>query len=354
MIHAVFSSDERFKRLELRPGLNILLAERRPDAADNDTRNGVGKSSLISLIHFVLGGNVGKKSIFATDALRDLTFGLDIDIGDRRRLAARVGATPGTVTIIHAPVEERSADLADGEDAARHEPVAPPDEDADEAPEADSHETSDPQLDVEVLELPGMEPEPAPQRIKTSQWLNLLREAWYPGLPEDDGPSTRTLLTYAARQATGGGFEDPFKIVPAQSAGDSQVAVSYLLGLDWSLADAWHDVRKREKNVKALTKALRDGELKSFTVGSVAKLRTQVTLAERRVAELRESASNFQVIPSFGELEIEANRLSREIRQGIDDNVIDRALLDQLRDSYDTELPPAAVEVAAMYEAAGV
>lgn len=353
MIHAVFSADERFKRLELRRGLNILLAERRPDAADTDTRNGVGKSSLISLVHFVLGGNVGKKSIFATDALRDHTFGLDLDVGDRRRVATRVGATPATVTVTPVPADAPIEGTVD-EDASQQASRTPGEADADVRPEATAQETLDRQSGVDVLELPGMETESASQRIRASEWLNVLREVWYPGLSEDGGPSTRTLLTYAARQATGGGFEHPFKILSVQSVGDAQVAVSYLLGLDWSLADAWQDVRKREKNVKALTQALRDGELKSFTVGSVAKLRTQVTLAERRVAQLRESASSFQVIPAFGDLELEANRISREIRRRIDDNVIDRALLDQLRDSYETETPPAADDVAAMYEAAGV
>lgn len=357
MIYAVYSSDERFKRLDLHPGLNILLAERRPDASDTDTRNGAGKTSLISLIHFVLGGAVGKKSIFASDALKAASFGLDLDVGPHRRLVARLGSSPTTVTSAVVALNEASVELGDVSEGDEPDAEAVrQDETTEKGLDDSAEEPVDMESGVEPLELPGMEADGASQRIKTSEWLNVLRGLWYPSLPEDAGPSTRTLLTYAARQATPkrGGFEDPFKILTVQSAGESQIAVSYLLDLDWSLAESWEEVRKREKNVNALTKALKDGELKSFTIGSVAKLRTQVTLAEKRVTELRTAASTFQVIPSFGDLELEANRLSGDIRRRIDDNVIDRALLDQLRDTYETETPPAADDVAAMYESAGV
>jgi uncharacterized protein YydD (DUF2326 family) len=343
MIHAVYSTDERFKRLDLNPGLNILLAERRPDAADTDTRNGAGKSSLIALIHFVLGGNIGKKSIFTSEALINAGFGLDLDVGPERRLASRSGATPSTTTTVVVSVAEK-AGVEDGEDEA------PDGLGVGDGPNG----RGDPTYETGEMVLPGMETGPVPERIKTSEWLNVLRTHWYSGLPEEGGPTTRTLLTYAARQAAGGGFEDPFKIVNVQSASDYQVAVSYLLDLDWTISDAWKDVRKREKNVKALTSALRSGELKSFTIGSVAKLRTQVSLAERRVAELRAAAANFQVIPSFAQLELEANRISGDIRRNIDDNAIDRALLDQLRETFQTESSPAADDVVALYEAAGI
>ena len=55
MIHRIPSSLPTFKTLEFRPGLTLLLADKSPGATDRQTRNSAGKSSVIEIIHFVLG-----------------------------------------------------------------------------------------------------------------------------------------------------------------------------------------------------------------------------------------------------------------------------------------------------------
>ena len=46
-----------FKNLRFRTGLNIVLVNRTTAAGASGKRNGAGKSSLLDVIHFVLGGS---------------------------------------------------------------------------------------------------------------------------------------------------------------------------------------------------------------------------------------------------------------------------------------------------------
>ena len=70
MIHRIYSTLPTFKHLVFKPGMNLLLAEKSPGATDRQTRNRAGKTSLIELIHFLMGGNCDPDSSFRTDELR--------------------------------------------------------------------------------------------------------------------------------------------------------------------------------------------------------------------------------------------------------------------------------------------
>ena len=94
MIHRIYSELESFRELELMPGLNVLLANKSEEATDKQTRNGAGKTSLIELIHFTLGGNVNQDSIFRSEKLAPWRFGLDFDLAGDRLSIKRSGAAP--------------------------------------------------------------------------------------------------------------------------------------------------------------------------------------------------------------------------------------------------------------------
>lgn len=83
MIHSVKSNNPHFKPVVFHSGFNVVLADRsRDDKSEKKrTRNGAGKTTLIEIIHFCLGSQVSKKSVFKNENLKGWSFILEIDIG---------------------------------------------------------------------------------------------------------------------------------------------------------------------------------------------------------------------------------------------------------------------------------
>lgn len=79
MLRHLRSSDERFKRIEFKPGRNILIADKTERSSGTDSRNGAGKSSIIEILHFILGMRRLTGSVLENKALQTDTFSLRLD-----------------------------------------------------------------------------------------------------------------------------------------------------------------------------------------------------------------------------------------------------------------------------------
>jgi uncharacterized protein YydD (DUF2326 family) len=106
MIYRIYSNLPSFKNLEFHSGLNVLLADREITATDLQTRNRAGKSSLINIMHFLMGGTAYKDSIFRSDALKQWSFGIDFDLADQRIAVERSGLTQGRIIIQNADASD--------------------------------------------------------------------------------------------------------------------------------------------------------------------------------------------------------------------------------------------------------
>jgi uncharacterized protein YydD (DUF2326 family) len=82
MIVSIESSLSTFKAVQFREGLNVLLADTRPGSTEKQTRNSAGKTSLVEIIHFLMGSNCDPDSLFRTPALIEHTFTGSFTIAD--------------------------------------------------------------------------------------------------------------------------------------------------------------------------------------------------------------------------------------------------------------------------------
>lgn len=99
MIHRIYSSLSSFKQLKFHPGLNVLIAEKEAGSSDRQTRNRAGKTSLIEIVHFLMGAKAEKDSPFRSDALANKSFGITFDLHGKVATAERRGKEPSKIHV---------------------------------------------------------------------------------------------------------------------------------------------------------------------------------------------------------------------------------------------------------------
>jgi len=314
MMRRISSDLASFKTLSFKPGLNILLADKSEGATDRQSRNGAGKTSFVELVHFLCGSNAPRDSIFRTPELLESTFEVIMNVGDEEFSVARSGKKPSTI-ILNGPAEIL--------------PIQP-----------------------KFVEQEGH------YEISNENWKSILGACWFaldaPPNPDDkNSPTFRSLFSYFARRQGSGAFQNPVQHSGQQQLWDQQVAISYLLGLDWRIPSDLQGLRGKEKIVKELGRAARSGDLGTF-VGRAADIRTRLAVAERKIERLSSQLQTFQVIPEYRELQTEANELTTRINGLGEENFIDRGLIDDLEASLLEEREPDLSDLGKLYDEAGV
>lgn len=312
MIHRLYSDLPSFKELRFTEGLNLLLAEKSEGATERHTRNRAGKSSMVEMVHFLLGGNApkGKKvSLFRQDVLADYEFGMELDLATERTVVQRRGAKASPLAVEGDfsawPVKPR---LGDGR-----------------------------------------------YRISNTNWRLVLGALMF-GLEDYQErwtPTFRSMISYFARRERSGGMHVPVKQSDQQATFDQQVNLSYLLGLDWTIPLKWQQIRDREKSLDGLKKSLKDGSL-GQVIDKASTLKTQVLVSEDRVNRLEKQVADFTVVEEYHDLEQEASKITKDLAALADENTLDHRYISDLEQAMEEEIPPSPPDLQRLYREAGV
>lgn len=317
MLRRIYSSDPSFRSLEFRPGFNLLVAEMAPDATERQTRNSAGKSSFVRLVHFLLGGSCKKgECVFLDPMLRDQTFGMEFDLGGETIAVERSAAKASRVFFAKPPT--------------RRWPASPRSRRSDER-----------------------------AGLSNEHWKAVLGSVMFglrAALEEERAekfiPTFRTLFPYFARLNEDGAFLEPTQVFTKQQLWNQQVAISFLLGLDWRIPQGMQLVRARERTIRQLQEIVEADESGLFPRSD--DLQAQLTLAQDRASQVKRSLAEFQINPEYHSLEAEANQLTAQIARSLDEDVWDGEHVGGLEQALQAEVPPEPVDLRRLYDEAQV
>lgn len=309
MLHNLKADYASFKALNFKPGLNIILATRadgdeqdRRIGSERRSRNGAGKSSIIDLIHFLLGGK--PEGALTAPTLAEWNFTLNLDVGSERLEATRSVANAKQVFL-------RSAQFGE-------------------------------------------------YRIQNTQWCKQLGEEWF-ALQEKRGNGDvtyRQLISYFARRRRDGGLDSPSRTFRNQPVASSETSLAHLFGLDAELVRCLHQAKAALKQTKetqkalaALDKTAAEGSKRADLEAQIEAQIASVKLGRDRLAERIEA---FNVLPAFRELEFELATLNQHFRELSDGDVIDLEAIDVNFRTLKAEVFTESPDIARLFDEARI
>ena len=312
IIREIRSNKKSFKPVRFKRGANIVLAERSKESAKKDTRNGLGKSTLLAVLDYCLGGR--KAGTLATPQLEGWTFSLDAEHDGRPFSVSRSTDRQGAVEVEGDVGPWLTADAA-------------------------------------TSTLSGS------RRIGLDDYKHMLGRIMF-GLERSSAknhhPTFRSLASYCMRQGgKSGGYHSPFSNNQMQTKFHAQVNNAYLLGLNWKLVGDLAHVYDQKKRLKQLEREAAEGILKD-SIGGVGDLEAIRVRLEYKSQEEEEMIKGFKIHKEYAQLEDEANSITEHLHDLVNKRSVQAKTLEKYRQSTKLEADAPVDGVLATYKESGV
>jgi uncharacterized protein YydD (DUF2326 family) len=296
MIRRVWSDLSTFKETCFDRAFNVVLAEAVEDSKETESINGLGKTTLIRIIHFCLGSELSRDKVLTHPYLTRVTFGLDLQVGGRTIVVSRNISTPKIVSV--------SARFLDG--------LA-----------IDREITGD---DIATISL--------------DDWRLALSERFFPearvsrdGAQPSFVPTFRELAVYFIRLGKPA-FVDPQLAYQGQPGASKRLNLSFMLSLNWGLQRSIQEQIASRSHLKEASEVLRDPNV-AGTQRTIGELEAERVALENLLRTKRQEVESFNVRDDYRQLESDLNAIDREIHDRINENHADTRLRDYYRESAD-------------------
>ena len=320
MIYSLSANKPSFNKgnpVEFHPGLNIILGMKSPDANARDTRNSLGKSTVLNLIDYCLGSNVPLS--LDKEELSEWSFTLDIDIGGSRVKVTRclLKAAQGIVCV--------SGDVSGW-------PLAPYIPATNETPNNYSIENWRKLLGAMFFSLP-------------------FKQGTEEFAPSEKPPSYRELMGFFHRKSFQRDFApsaDNAKAIPRDRA------LAYLFGLDWEYLSRYEALSAKEKEFRTI-QAAATIKHKEWGEKSIKTLAATCKKLEMQRNSLQEQITKYKGDLFYQQVETATEELSNKLQAVRRAFYADRRALEAAQQSLRDDFADTDVGgLRAMYEEAGL
>lgn len=294
MIIKVWSDLPNFQTVQFEPGMNLVLADRTNDSDETDSTNGLGKTTLLRIIHFCLGSDLSKDRVLKHPKLKGASFGIDFTFDGEVVTARRNTESHERVSV--------SSNFVVGTPSAKFVTNAK-------------------------------------ASISLEDWKSLLTLRFAPTFADQRHVvSFREIAHYLIRLGKAASA-DPLTAFHGQPGPSKRLTVSYLLGLNWSSQKTLHELLEARSQVDAAIKALKTAE-SSVDQRSIGDMEAERVALEDALAAKRVQVESFNVRDDYKDLESSLGSVDRDLHELINENHADRRLLEHYRKSA-AELPEA-------------
>lgn len=313
MLKRISSNDPRFKTIEFSPGLNVIVADKTKGSSKKDTRNGLGKTTLIEILHFCLGAEYSKLKTLKAPELKSWVFTLEFEVAGRNLSLVRSLEVPQNVLL-----QGDIAGLPIGVPSSEHE-------------------------DTLVM--------------ASSQWTIMLGKLYFdlslaePVTNTKYRPSFRGLISYFVRRSAGS-YIDAFTHYAQQKEVDKQICNTYLLGLNYEYAKEFQLIKDKDADIKNRRKQAELGTLPG-TQGRLGELEARKVPLQEQVRRQQDQLSNFQINPQYDDIEREAAGLTKQLHEISERNIDETRLRQFYSDSLDEESVVEGKALLNMYSQLG-
>lgn len=265
-----------FKTIKFQKGLNIILAdcEDKKFKDSTKTRNGVGKSTIIELIHFCLGANFDKEFFESADFLESCCFSLTVNIAGKEFIFTR-------------NVNDYKKIFIAGDT---------------------SQWPIETKLDAKFQK----------KYLSVKDFNICLGTVIFELDLKSTKPSFRELISYIIRKEDG--FKSPFTFFSKQKNIDIQHCNAFFLSLNLECVDQFEKLAKKETGLTSLAATLKSGILGN-ELSSAGALNAEIASLATDIEDLRQQLQSFSVHPQYNELSQKASQLTTQIHQFTNDMI---------------------------------
>ena len=312
ILHELTANKKSFRPVKFVEGLNVVLAEKASSSGKKDTRNGVGKTTLVEILMFCLGGQATRGKGVIQEALKSWVFTLEVTLKGSRVKISREIADPSKVQI---------DGVIDGW------PIQP-----------------------DYTELTGS------HFYTINRWRDLLGWVLFDldvaVKSQSDHPVPKGLVSCFIRLGQSA-YQKIDSHNLARGDGAEKINMAYLLGLDWEFIGKIKGLRQALREYRATKKVIGEGAF-SGAVGNVEEIRVEQSKVLAEISTLEHSLGSYDFSPQYEHLQQEVNALTKETSSLSNRIAICKRRFDIFQDAIREERDVSREDIEKIYRETGL